>query len=107
MKKLLNAFSLNMLTLPATAVCEPLTIEEAKEQLAPGFDSAVGHETTARALSLRLGVEVPSNRVNVKLEKGESAIVAQVVLPRLAEGQLLTDEQMAEAPISFVLVTIQ
>ncbi len=104
---LLNAFSANMLgKFPATVNFSEISLEEAKALLASGFESAVGHQATAEVLSQRLGLQVEAKRVNVALAPGDTAVLAQVRLPRLEEGQILTAEQVAAAPVSFILVRI-
>ena len=107
-KYLLNAFSLNMLAgvESATLKVEKVADEVVRELLSEGFESAVGHEATAYVLSQRLGIDIPTARVNIALCRGEAALVAQVGLPRLAEGQVLTSEQVVEAPITFYLVRV-
>ena len=106
---LLNAFSANMISrFPASVGFEEISFEEAREVLAVegDFYSAVGHSATAQVLGKRLGLEIEPNRVNVTLYRGDSAILAQVSLPRLAEGQVLTAEQVAETLIRFFRITI-
>lgn len=77
---LLNAFSLQMIDLP----CE-VSFQEV-EELPDGLVSAIGHADTARVL----GVEV--NRINVHLNKGDIAYVAQLVGGRLPEGSTTLPE---------------
>lgn len=74
-KFLLNAFSLQMLT---TFPCG-VTFEEV-ESLPEGLTSAIGHADTAAVLG------VPMNRVNVSLNPGDVAYVAQLQGGRLPEG---------------------
>ncbi|MGC9086803.1 MAG: STIV orfB116 family protein [Thermoproteota archaeon] len=52
------------------------------------FVSAIGHPATAQLLSLLLGVEIPTNRVQVFLQPGDGAI-ALVLKTRLPEGTVL------------------
>ena len=102
--KLLNAFSLNMLSaFPASASFREVSLGEARELLAQGFDSAVGHAETAAVFSEQLGVAVPAQRVTVALTKGESALVGQYRGPRLPEGATTLPEG---ASIRWYLVTI-
>ena len=76
MKKifLLNAFSLQMLQ--GDAIVKFTEVEKLPE----GLTSAIGHADTARVLG------VPMNRVNVTLQKGDVAYVAQLQGGRLPEG---------------------
>lgn len=71
---LLNAFSLQMVSLPSVVSFTEVS------SLPQGLTSAIGHADTARVLG------VPMNRVNVSLRKGDTAYVAQLVGGRLPEG---------------------
>ena len=71
---LLNAFSLQMISGNCT-----IKVTEV-DSLPNGLTSAVGHKDTANVL----GVEM--NRVNVKLNVGDTAYVAQLTGGRLPEG---------------------
>lgn len=75
-----------MLTPPAGVAMRAVDIYEARQLLAAGFESAVGHADTAALVSQQLGIEVPVNRTSVKLPPGSEAVVAQYVGPRLPEG---------------------
>ena len=97
--KLLNAFSLAMLTfrpaeqsdvgkIPEHAtvkVCS-IPLSHAKKLAKEGLESFVGHADACTLYSEMLGTEVKFNRVSVKLEPGETALVGQYIGPRLAEG---------------------
>lgn len=85
-------------------VFAPITIEEARASLNGGFEQAVGHPATCEVLSARLGVDVQPVRANVALQNDDVLVVAQVVIPRLAEGQVLSQEQVESCPIRFWLV---
>lgn len=71
---LLNAFSLQMISGNCT-----IKVTEV-DSLPDGLTSAIGHQDTANVL----GVEM--NRVNVKLNVGDTAYVAQLQGGRLPEG---------------------
>ena len=103
MKILCNAFSLQMLDLSKASKVsiEPIDAPELKEG---EFVSAVGHADTANVLTSTLGVEVPCNRVSVKLEEGTELIVAQIVGGRLPEGSTTLPEGFK---FQFVRVTLQ
>ena len=79
MKKiyLLNAFSLQMLEGDATVKFTEVTRDEV---FSTHLVSAIGHQDTAKVL----GVEC--NRINVTLQKGDVAYVAQLQGGRLPEG---------------------
>ena len=82
---LLNAFSLSMLTLPASAQFTEVSAAEAAE-MARSLTSAVGHADTAGLFATLLGQDVPVNRVSVSLHPGQVALVGQYIGPRLQEG---------------------
>ena len=71
---LLNAFSLQMINGNCT-----IKVTEV-DSLPNGLTSAIGHQDTANVL----GVEM--NRVNVKLNVGDTAYIAQLQGGRLPEG---------------------
>ncbi|HID66395.1 MAG TPA: DUF1874 domain-containing protein [Aquificaceae bacterium] len=70
------------------------------------FISAIGHESTARFLSKRLGISIPHNRIEVKLEPGDLLIVAQLC-KRLPEGAVLSEEQLEQIPIKYYAVMVK
>ena len=85
--KVLNAFSLNMLaTLPAAPRFSELTLEQVKDLLASGLESAVGHADTAAVFEDVLGLPVPAVRSTLLLSPGDSAVIGQYRGPRLPEG---------------------
>jgi hypothetical protein len=57
------------------------------------FESAIGHEATAKFLSQLTGVEIPVNRIAVKMKQNDLAIVFRV-LQRLPEGKILTETEL-------------
>ncbi len=81
---LLNAFSINMFN---PSICFPV-FREIDVDYVKSFNlvSAIGHADTATILTNILERNIPVNRVSVSLAKGDSAIVAQYVGPRLQEG---------------------
>jgi hypothetical protein len=84
---LLNAFSLNMLAeYPAQPLFEEVSLDQVRNSLQNGFTSAVGHADTAAVFSDQLGINVPANRTNVSLVKGDIAVIGQYRGPRLPEG---------------------
>ena len=81
---LLNAFSLQMLEGDATVKFSEVSSEQV---FSTGhLVSAIGHQDTARVL----GVEM--NRINVTLQKGDIAYVAQLQGGRLPEGSTTLPE---------------
>ncbi|AUB82172.1 STIV orfB116 family protein [Candidatus Thiodictyon syntrophicum] len=73
----------------------PITPAQARERLAGGFVSAVGHGAAAVFLSRLLGLEVATNRITIAMQPGDTALVLRLTT-RLAEGMMLTPEEMAE-----------
>jgi len=65
--------------------------------------SAVGHESTAKLLSQLLGIEIPVNRIEIKIEYGDKLIVFQL-LQRLPEGKVLSEEELRQLQFRFLIV---
>ena len=80
-----------------------ISIEETRELLKDGFISAVGHQGTAELLSKLLGIEIPHNRVMVKMKTGDKAVVFRV-LQRLPEGTVLNEEEIKKVPFELGLL---
>lgn len=89
---LLNAFSLQMIDVPASVKFEEV------ESLPEGLTSAIGHADTAAVLG------VPMNRINVKLNSGDVAFIAQLVGGRLPEGSTSLPEGFK---FKFIKVTVE
>ncbi len=75
----------------------PLSLEQARAVLAPGFISGVGHAATAGFLTQLLGVSVEANRIRIAMEPGDQALVLRLNC-RLEEGRLLSAEELANIP---------
>ncbi len=60
------------------------------------FISAVGHESTANLLTFLLGIDIPVNRAQIKMEPGDKAVIFRLK-SRLAEGQVITSIEEMEA----------
>ena len=88
---LLNAFSLQMVDVPCNVHFEEV------DELPDGLISAIGHQDTANVL------EVPMNRINVHLSKGDVAYVAQLQGGRLPEGSTTLPDGFS---FKFIKVTI-
>jgi len=101
-----NAFSLSMLTPPTTLTVVEASAEDVKNILNQGFTSAVGHEATSKIISTQLGIQVPTNRVSIKLSAGDMLIVYQL-LTRLPEGKILSEDEMRQMPAKWYIVTLQ
>jgi len=61
--------------------------------LSDSFESAVGHKATADFLSSLIGINIPVNRIQIQMKRGDKAIVFRL-LSRLPEGKLLTTQEM-------------
>jgi hypothetical protein len=66
------------------------------------FTSAVGHEATAKVLTELLGVEIPYNRIAVKMKEGDAGLHF-VLRTRLPEGKVLSEEELRELDFDLVL----
>ena len=72
---------------------EPATIVDAQAFIGEDIISAIGHQATADALEEILGEPIPMNRIQVKLEKGDVALVFRLKT-RLPEGKVLTADEL-------------
>jgi predicted membrane GTPase involved in stress response len=66
------------------------------------FVSAVGHETTARVLTELLEVEIPHNRIAVRMKEGDAGLHF-VLRTRLPEGKVLSEEELRQLDFDLVL----
>lgn len=87
-KYLVNAFSIQMLSGPATVRFEEIDATEVPADVV----SAIGHADTAAVLSNMLGFEVPMNRMNISLDEDTEIYVAQLIGGRLPEGSTTLPE---------------
>jgi hypothetical protein len=77
-----------------------INLSDAIGLIAGGYESAVGHKSTATVLTALLGVDVPENRVNYKQEIGSTALVFKLN-GRPEEGKILTLEEIEAIGYSF------
>ena len=97
-----NAFSLGMLS-ERRHVIEVLevTIDEVKyvinEAIEKGIEviGAIGHLSTAQVLSQLLNINLPMDRKAIKLRRGDTAIIFQL-MERLPEGKILSTEELQQ-----------
>ena len=101
-----NAFSLSMLTGSATIKVLEVSVNDVKDIIKDGFVSAIGHETTAQAITSQLGVQVPVNRVSIQLKTGDNLVVFQL-LSRLPEGKILSQDELRQMAAKWYVVTLQ
>jgi hypothetical protein len=107
-----NAFSsgmlLNILSDDNTVSVKfkKISLDEVKEILKTNdFTSIIGHESTAEVLSTLLDMEIPTNRINVRLEKGDTIIVFQLN-QRLPENVVLDKDELMKLDFTFILGTV-
>ena len=89
-----NAFSLSMLDREDQNGDHPrrpiaLSIDMVEDEIIYAGESvvsAIGHADTAALISGILGMDLPVNRVSIKLKRGDRLLVAQYIGPRLPEG---------------------
>jgi len=72
-----------------------VNINGAKELLKNGFISAVGHEATAKLLTELLGIEIPFNRIQVKMTHFDRALHF-ALKQRIPEGKILTLDELKQ-----------
>ena len=82
---------------------ERIDIEQARQLLKKPFESAIGHEATAKFLSKLVGVEIPVNRVSITMRPGDVAVIFRV-LKRIEEGKVLTEEELRKVPYELGLL---
>ena len=75
-------------------------LSEVQALLQKDFLSAVGHEGTATLMTQLTGVQIPVNRVAIRMQPGDIAVIFRV-LTRLPEGKVLSDEELSKVPFEF------
>ena len=82
-----------------------------RQAIEAGVSSALNpsHASTIEVIQRKFGLElpIPEKAPKVSLQSGDRLIIIQANLPRLNEGQVHSDETVANAPISFRLWTVQ
>ena len=66
------------------------------------FTSAVGHQATADVLTAILGVQIPMNRIAVKMDKGDVGIHF-FLKQRLPEGAVLGKDELDKLSYDLIL----
>jgi hypothetical protein len=105
----MTVYILNSLIVPADLsqacliIMRRATVEEVKALLVKGnWESAVGHEGTASLLTKLLGIPIPTSRITVKAEPGDTLIHFALKI-RLPEGRVLTEEELAGLDFDLVI----
>lgn len=81
-----------------------ISSEDAKNLLNKnGFISAIGHKSTAEAISDSFGMDIPMNRIDFKQEVGQKAVVFKLN-KRPIEGSILDRQEIEEIGYSFKLM---
>ena len=82
----------------------PLTIDGARQMVTEGFQSAIGHTSTAAVLSELLGCRVETARETYLQRPGEHAIVFEL-LERLPEGHVIDRGEIERIGYRFGLLS--
>jgi hypothetical protein len=106
-----NAVSINMLdgNCAIWRIRKLKDAEEAKSLLTSlvcPIVSCVGHEATASVFSRLLGIDVPTNRITVKLQDGDAVLVGALG-QRLPEGKIISEEELKSIQINWYLVQVK
>jgi hypothetical protein len=70
------------------------------------FTSAVGHESSAVVLSHILGVNIPFNRITIRVESGDMILAFQLE-ERLPEGFTPTSDELLNLKYSLRLIIFE
>ena len=98
-----NAFSLGMLTGDGAIDVVGINDHQAKSILSDGFQSAIGHQSTADFIKALIGIDVPVNRVSLSLKDEDMMVVLQLQ-GKLPEGKVLSEEEIKQIPYRWYLV---
>jgi len=113
---LANAFSLGMLDLmpgewTRIRIFKLRDDNEAKETIRDfveemGYDivSAIGHESTAKIISKKLGFKVEVNRISIETNLVDDVILVFQLLQRLPPATELDEEQLQEIKYAWYLI---
>jgi len=80
---------------------ERISVTEACELLREGFESAIGHEGTAKVIEGLCKVKVPVERKTIFFEPGDEGIHF-FLKQRLPEGKILTEDELKNLEFWFV-----
>jgi predicted RNase H-like nuclease (RuvC/YqgF family) len=98
---LTNAFSINMLKeFPATITIDKLDEEEfclkLEERLEDGrLINAIGHDSTVNLINTLCGTQLQKNRVEVKMDEGDVALII-MISQRLEEAKVLSNKEIED-----------
>jgi len=102
-RKKAKTYVLNTLTVPLDwdneilyyVTLKKVNVNGAKELLKNGFISAVDHEATAKLLTELLGIEIPYNRIQVKMTHFDRALHF-ALKQSIPEGKVLNIEELKQ-----------
>lgn len=101
----MTLFLLNspVLTTTGTFRFSSMDVPTAQALVKGGFISAIGHEGAATYIGHLLGCRVPAQRINVRMQHGDAAIVLRL-LRRLPEGRVLDHAELIHWPHEIALL---
>ncbi|ALU30867.1 STIV orfB116 family protein [Sulfolobus acidocaldarius] len=112
---LTNAFSLNMINeFPARIIVDKLYELEFCYGITDSIENkelvnAIGHDSTINLINTLCDTQLQKNRIEIKMEKGDRALVIMIA-ERLPEGKVLSEEEITnmfkEHKISFYEVIL-
>ncbi|MEN9847348.1 MAG: hypothetical protein RL368_88 [Pseudomonadota bacterium] len=82
----------------------PLDLAEVKQLLQQPFTSAVGHQGAADFLTTLLDISVPLNRISIRMQAQDQAIVLKLK-SRMPEGIILSKDDMMALDFELGLLT--
>ena len=81
-----------------------ITVDDAKKLICKnGFISAIGHKSTAEAISDSFNMNIPMSRIDFKQQVGQKAVVFKLN-KRPPEGSILCRTEIDEIGYSFKLM---
>ncbi|AAS89082.1 hypothetical protein B116 [Sulfolobus turreted icosahedral virus 1] len=98
---LTNAFSINMLKeFPTTITIDKLDEEDFCLKLELRLEdgtliNAIGHDSTINLVNTLCGTQLQKNRVEVKMNEGDEALII-MISQRLEEGKVLSDKEIKD-----------
>jgi sorbitol-specific phosphotransferase system component IIA len=113
----MTVYILNALVIPADfekyskikVTIRKATLEEVRQLLLQNqneFVSAIGHESTALLLTQLLGIQIPFNRVTIKVVPGD-VLIHFVLRQRVPEGKILSYEELRTLPFDLAISEIE
>ena len=83
----------SIITSHGSFLYKPCSLELAKQLVEPGFQSAIGHDSTAAVISTLLSIDCKTNRIQYKQQPGATALVFKLK-GRAPEGSTLTAKEI-------------